>query len=424
MIFINFRKKFSRVIGYIFCAFLLIVCIIVVVAAAAFGSRDTVKIFGYNLYIVEKDGFEKAPKGSAVIVKKTTAFDLDVGNLVLYEEAEDPNDCAMGYVTEINVIDGAFFLNVDDGNEIAEVPEARLVGSADYSSVFVGAAVRFIKTPFGIFCVAVMPCLALIMYDIIRAAASNMPEPEVEPQIKNRYDEIVTQRNISVKSDGKAAYSRNPKNNDAPEANEVLFKYPKKSETSSTPAPKRTDRPIIPLTNRTSENVSPIDISQNNIKKRVNPAAINREPATPETVGIGRYVQNAQNAKTAEEPDVSGSKTTELPKLNKDIAKNDTRDAFFTQTDTPSAAARSKDEQDRLPGKGPAPQIGRQIPKRSSGDDDEPVIKRPKTSGKRSTQILASKRVEDLFSDDEDDVRDKNRINNDVVDDIISGFRK
>lgn len=421
MIFINFRKKFSRVIGYIFCAFLLILCIIFVIAAAAFGSRDTVKFFGYNLYIVEKDGFEKAPKGSAVIVKKTTAFELDVGNLVLYEEADDPNDCAMGYVAEINIIDGAFFLNVDDGTEIVEVPEVRLVGSADYSSVFVGAAISFIKTPFGIFCVAVMPCLALILYDIIRAAAAKMPEPEVEPQIKNRYDEVVTQRNISIKSDGKAAYSRNSKDNNVSAANDVLFKYPKKAETSAAPSPKRSERPIIPLTNRDPENVSPIDISQNNVKKRVNPAAINREPATPENVGVGRYVQNA---KSVEELDPSASKTTELPKLNKDNTKNDARDAFFTQTTSPTAAVRSNDDQDRLPGKGQAPQIGKQIPKRDSGDDEEPVIKRPKTSGKRSTQILASKRVEDLFSDDDDDVRDKNRINNDAVDDILSGFRK
>lgn len=421
MIFINFKKKFLRVIGYIFCAFLLIMCIVFVIAAAAFGSRDTVKFFGYNLYIVQTDGFEKAPKGSAVIVKKTTAFDLDVGNLVLYEEANDPNRCAIGYVTEINVIDGAFFLNVDDNTDIVEVPEARLVGSADYSSVIVGKAIGFIKTPFGIFCVAVMPCLALILYDIIRAAAANMPEPEVEPQIKNRYSEVVTQKNISVKSDGKAAYSHNSKDKSASTANDVLFSFPKKQESVSAAVPKRNERPIIPLTNRSTDSVTPIDISQNSVKKRVNPAAINREPATPENVGISRYVQNA---KSSEKPEFSESKTTELPKLNNDSAKRVSEDAFFTQTTSTSAAARSDGEQGISLKKGQAPQIGKQIPKRIADDEDTPVISHPKTTGKRSTQILASKSVNDLFSDDEDDVRDKNRIKNDVVDDILSGFRK
>lgn len=421
MIFINFKKKFFRVIGYIFCALLLILCIILVIAAAAFGSRNTVNIFGYNLYIVQADGFEMAPKGSAVIVKKTTAFELDVGKLVLYEEDNDSNECALGYVTEINVIDGAFFLKVNDSANVVEFPEARLVGSADYSSAFVGAAISFIKTPFGIFCVAVMPCLALILYDIIRAVAANMPDPEVEPQVKNRYDEIVTQKNISVKSDGKAAYSRSSKEKGSSAANDVLFNYSRKPEHSPAPVPKKEERPIIPLTNRDSENVAPLDISQNSVKKRVNPAAISRsEPATPENVGIGRYVQNA---KRGEDIDAEMSKTAELPNISKDIIKQDTRDAFFTQTTSTSASVRSDETQSLPPRKGQAPQIGRQIPKRVSDNEDDPVIKRPKTSGKRSTQILASKRVDDLISDD-DDVRDKNRIKDDVVDDILSGIRK
>lgn len=414
-IFINFKKKFFRVLGYVFCALLLIMCVILVVAAAAFGARNTVKIFGYNLYIVQSDSFEMAPKGSAVIVKKTTAFELDVGKLILYESENDPNNCELGYVTEISIVDGAFFLKASDGNASVEIPESRLVGTADYSSVLVGSVIGFIKSPFGIFCVAVMPCLALILYDIIRAAAASLPDPEVEPQLKNRNDEVVTQKNISVKSDGKAAYSRSASEKNASAANEVLFNYSGKAIKTDKPA--KEERPIIPLTDRTASEST----SQSAVKKRVNPAAINRdEPATPGNVGIGRYVQNSKNASAANDPD---SKTAELPKISMETAKRDTRDAFFTQTSAPSATTRNDDVQSLPPRTGQAPQIGRQIPKRVSDSEEEPVIKRPKTAGKRSTQILASKRVDDLFSDDED-VRDKNRIRDDVVDDILSGIRK
>ena len=161
----------------------------------------------------------------------------------------------------------------------------------------------------------------------------------------------------------------------------------------------------------------PLDISQNSVKKRVNPAAIKPAPVTPENVGISRYVQNA-----APPEEVSLSKTTELPKVNskpdKDTAK---QDAFFTQTTSASAAFRSNEEHIRISGQ--APQIGKQITKRPVLEEDEPVVKRPKTSGKQSAQILASKRVDDLFSDDDDD-RDKNRIKDDVVDDILSNIRK
>lgn len=393
---------------------MLILCIILIISAAAFGSRNTVNIFGFNLYIVQSDGFERAPKGSAVIVKKATAYELDAGKLVLYEQADNSAECELGYVTQVNIIDGIFYLKVSDNTTTVDIPESRLVGRADYSSVFVGSVINFIKTPFGVFCIAVMPCIALILYDIIRAAASRMPEPEVEPQIKNRYDEIVTQKNISVKSDGKAAYSRNGTDKDSSAANGVLFNYSKKS-------PKPAERPIIPLTNRSSEGVNSLDNSHNNIKKRVNPAVINRaEPATPENIGIGRYVQNAKRDKNFDD---QPSKTAELPDIGKDTVKRDARDAFFTQTTSPSAAVRADDPQSLPPRKGQAPQIGRQIPKRVSGDEDEPVMKPRRTSGKRSTQILASKRVDDLISDDED-VREKKRLNDDIVDDILSGIKK
>ncbi|MDE7230686.1 MAG: hypothetical protein K2N56_09420 [Oscillospiraceae bacterium] len=375
------------------------------------------KIFGFNLYIVQTDGFERAPKGSAVIVKKTTAYELDAGKLILYEQANDPSKCALGYVTEVTVNDGTYYLKVSDNIETVDVPESRLVGSADYSSVMVGTVISFIKTPFGIFCVAVMPCLALILYDIIRAAASRMPDPEVEPQLKNRSDEVVTQKNISVNSDGKAAYSRSAKDKNSSAANDVLFNYSPKTAKQQKPA----DRPIIPLTDKSTDTVKPMDISQNSVKKRVNPAAISRsEPTTPENVGISRYVQNSKRDTVSDDPT---SKTAELPNITKETVKRDSRDAFFTQTSSPSAAVRPDDPQSLPPRKGQAPQIGRQIPKRVSGGEDEPVVKRQKTAGKRSTQILASKRVDDLISDD-DDVRDKNRIRDDIVDDILSGIRK
>lgn len=163
-----------------------------------------------------------------------------------------------------------------------------------------------------------------------------------------------------------------------------------------------------------------MDNSQNGVKKRVNPAAINRtEPVTPENIGIGRYVQNAKPNKNIED---KLSKTAELPDIGRDTAKREMRDAFFTQTSAPSAAVRD-DDTSLPPRKGQAPQIGRQLPKRVNDAEDEPVIKPRRTSGKRSTQILASKRVDDLISDDED-VRDKKRLNDDIVDDILSGIKK
>lgn len=436
MIHINFRAKFFRVVGYVFCAVMLAVCILLIVAAAGFGSREVVNVFGYNIYIVQAEGFNKAPKGSAVIVKKASAFGIESGKLILYEKGGEGEQYALGYVKEPHVADGVYYLTVTDNVSIIEVPEVRLVGTADYSSEFVGSVINFIKTPFGIFCIAVMPCVALVLYDFIRASAKNRPEPEVEPQIKNTRGEVVTQKNISVKGDGKAAYSRTESGGSAAEADGVLFNYsPKKQKKEET---SKNERPIIPLTDRTSPDVSrnipktseiPRSGGLGPAPKQVNPGVLPNMPKTPDTVGISRYIGNSQNDSMIRNDQDLQDKTAELPKIGKN---RDPGDAFFAQTTSTSAVIHKNGEQPTKSSKGvtAAPQIGRQLSKRPVSELNEEesnqrgeVIPPPRTSGRRSTQILASKRVSDLI-DDDDDVRGhgNNRSNDSIVDDIIAGI--
>lgn len=426
MIHINFREKFFRVVGYVFCTIMLVVCVLLIVAAAGFSSREVVNVFGYNIYIVQAEGFYKAPKGSAVIVKKASAFNIEAGKLILYEKGGEGDQYALGYVKEPHVADGVYYLTVTDNVSILEVPEVRLVGTADYSSEFVGSVINFIKTPFGIFCIAVMPCLALVLYDFIRASAKNRPEPEVEPQIKNYREEVVTQKNISVKGDGKAAYSKTESGGSAAETDGVLFNYsPKKQPPREVP---KNERPIIPLTDRTSPDASlnipkktdiPHSGSSEPAPKRVNPGALPDMPKTPDNVGISRYIDNSQDGKSLNS---TQDKTAELPKIKKN---RDTGDAFFAQTTSTSAVIPKNNST--------APQIGRQIPKRSAEQQNKDensrrseTIPHPRTAGRRSTQILASKRVSDLIDDDDDNSYGRghgnNRSNDSIVDDIISGI--
>lgn len=400
--FINFAKNFLRITGYVLCAILLVVTIFLIICAAAFGSKDTVEVFGSNIYIVQADGFEKAPKGSAILVQKTTAFKLSEGKLVLYSTGSEVNDCALGYVKNIYVVDGQYYLTVSDGEFSSEVAETRLIGRADYSSAAIGAVIRFLRTPFGLFCVAVLPCIALILYDIIRTAASRLPDPEVEPQYKSFADDADL---------NKAINKRRAAVNKAEMDDSVLFTYGKKNAANKLTS--KNNRPIIPLTDHSDDkrySNSPKSVS----KSRVNPAAIKpdldksaeKKPSTPENIAVSRYIKNTENSS------VSG-KTAEIPQ----IPAPDTSDAFFTQT---VSSPISKG----IPKSNNAPQIGKQIPKRPKVEEEETDITRsPKAAGKRSSQILASKRVEDLI-DDDDDVRSKKRITNTMVDDIMSGIRR
>lgn len=48
----------------------MILCILLIIASSMFGAKKTVDIFGSNIYLVETDDIQSAPKGSAVLVKK------------------------------------------------------------------------------------------------------------------------------------------------------------------------------------------------------------------------------------------------------------------------------------------------------------------------------------------------------------------
>lgn len=380
---------------------MILLCIFLIVCSAAFNSKDTVGAFGANIYIVQTDGYDKAPKGSAVLVQKTTAFQLSEGKLVLYTVNSESTQCALGYVENIYVVDGQYYLTVTAGDTTAEISEQRLVGRADYSSKTLGAVLTFIKTPFGIFCVAVLPCIALILYDVIRAAASRLPDPEVEPLYKNvgetgNLDKAVAnRRSISVNSDGKASYSKRKPDN-ASSGEDVLFTYGKRKNPAAA-------RPIIPLTDKKPEPDKPAPAQKPKLDTTSAPPS---KPTTPENIALGRYASMSENGKSA-------SSAPQIPRSGSD-------DAFFAQT---SKSPLSKG----IPKHNDAPQIGRQVSKRQKSETEsagEAEMPRPaKTAGKRSSQILASKRVEDLIDDDDDD-RSKKRVTNSMVDDIMSGMKK
>lgn len=410
--FINLTKKFFRVFGYVLCALMLIVTVFLIICAAAFGTKNVVDVFGANIYIVQMDGFDKAPKGSAILVQKTTAYDLSEGKLVLYSTGSSVNECTLGYVKNIYVVDGQYYLTVSDGTMSSEVGENRLIGRADYSSVFVGTVIEFIKTPFGVFCIAVLPCIALILYDIIRTAASRLPDPEVEPQYKNYSGETgnlekaaANRRSISVNSDGRASYSKNIQQKTS-SGESVLFSYGQKKSVP------QNNRPIIPLVDREPTKSAPQN--QPTEKPKINPAVMPKTAETPENIAVSRYISNSQNAALQLSSITSEGNTAEIPQL----PKRDNGDAFFAQT-TSSSLSKG------IPTANNAPQIGRQITKRPRTDVSDSAndsVRTPKSAGKRSSQILASKRVEDLIGDD-DDIRSKKRITNTMVDDIMSDIK-
>ena len=197
-------------------------------------------------------------------------------------------------------------------------------------------------------------------------------------------DEFSSQTGISVSADGKGTYSRNAAKS-GKAADDVLFSYAARQKKAE-----REQRPIIPLTDKKPSEPAP---------RKTAPVV---KPITENDVNTFK-VEIPSEKVTTRKKGTEGSpkreKTEELPIFQ----KNDASDAFFTQSKVP--------------------QISKHLPKKLSvpeeNRDEEKTAAFPnRASTKRSSQIIANKRVEDLMKDD-DDKRDKNRYE---IDDILSGI--
>lgn len=391
------NKKIFRVLGYIFCGLLICLCILLVVASSMFSAQKTVDVFGVNVFVVDNDDIPSAPKGSAVLVKKGDCADLEVGKLVLYIKADAYDTPTLGYVRELEARDGVYYVTVSYKDSTYEFPESMLIGRADYSSKFWGGVIGFIKTPLGIMLVAVLPCVALILYDIIRTAAANRPAPEVIPIVKNADEELPhSDIKLSVDNDGKARYDKDRSLKRLPKDNDILFNYSGKQKAVKKEIP-RNERPIIPLTDKKPQSSAPKTGGSEKTGKFFDV----RLPAD------GSSVTETATAQIERPSD----KTAELPAMSE---KKANRDAFFAQ---PSV------------GRQAAPQIG--APRRagqSNASAEESAqtpsrAKPEKTAGKRSTQIIASKSFDDLLADDDDTSYSGSRSDK-AVDEILAGLNR
>lgn len=348
---------------------MLAACILLTYISMAFSAEETVNLFGVNIYVVADDSIPTVPEGSAVIVNPCAPYEVNAGKLVLYKNNER---LSLGYGKNYSVLDGVYQITIFENDREVVISENNLIGKAEFSSELLGKIIRFVKSPLGVLCLAVVPCLVLIIYDIIRAIALRRPLPEVVPQVKNKSEEPRhSSRTISVSSDGKGTYSRSSggKSN-AQAADEVLFTYTAKQKRVE-----KKETPIIPLTERAK--------TEPPVKAR------NAGALRPDVPTTNKYAKSS--AQVVRNSAVSDSNSEQ-------------GDAFFSQS--------------------AVPQIQRSVYSRTtknntsenSGERDD--IPRPqKTSAKRSTQIIANKNVDDLMKDDED-IRDKSRYND------TTGFNK
>lgn len=236
--FINSGKKIARVIGLTVASLLGVIFLLMVISAAAFGSAGTVGVFGFNLFICDSSDYDSIPAGSAVISTSCAPYDLEEGNLVLYTtDPEDKNaPLAMGYYADFKMTDGVYYLHLVNNSDSTVISEDALIGKAGWCSPFLGAFIRFVRTPWGVLVMAVIPCALLILFDVLRVKTYEKPIPEVIPQVKNQ-DDRPAQPQLTVGESGGASYKRNPSGKPSVSADSVLFTFDSAKNSMMNPVP-------------------------------------------------------------------------------------------------------------------------------------------------------------------------------------------
>lgn len=365
------------------CVLLLVLCVGMIILSVMFGSESVVGIFGRNIYISETDEFENVPMGSAVIVESCTADEVEIGNLVLYKTTGEISAPRLGYTQAVTASDGVYSLTVSDSAGEHFVSESALVGVAAWSSEFLGGFITFMISPLGICLIAVLPCVALIIFEIIRTAASKLPPPEVVPMVKNTPEEEQPSK-LSVKSDGSAAYLPRGEAKPASAADSVLFKYKTSTERYQ---PQRRSNDV------------PVHLTDTPAKPAEAPAAKPEEPAkVPISVAARRYVDSTLKPASP----VSG-KTAELPQ----IPQKKQSEAFFTQSSAPQIGGR------RPADKGARSVIELEDALASARKGSQHTAPAESRDWRRNVSSSA------LIADDEDDSADKGRYE---VDNILAGL--
>lgn len=425
--FINLGKKIIRGVGIAVCILLAALCVLMMVTSAAFGSAQTVSVFGFNLFICESGDYDTVPAGSAVITTSCAPYDLEEGNLVLY--STDPMDrnakLAMGYYADFKMNDGVYYISLVNGSESTVISENALIGKAGWCSAFLGEFISFTKTPWGVFVMAVIPCALLLLFDLLRRKYSEQPIPEIIPQVKNKAEEQ-SEPQFSVGESGSASYRRNPVGKQKSTADSVLFTFDsKKPSAPKTSTPTMSDAAVLSLLNspavkpdRTPSDTAEKAAAKQDLQEKAAVAAAAQssavKPTVPAPVAAKRYIDNTVNpfVKESVKPEAApkttkpaADKTAELPELPKK-PKQKRSDAFFAQSE--------------------APQIGRGLTGRQSRsiiDLEDALATAPSRgakpeNGRRSADILAAKNRSELITED-DDSRDKSRYE---VDDILAGL--
>ena len=178
-------KIFYVIFGFIDIC-LLVATVFLLAAALLFRGGSAPALFGHYVFLAETDAFSAVKKGSALIVDPVELQEIAPGNIIIFTDEEGSD--RIGEVQSNSSDDGVYTFTVrTDIESKITVGQSHIVGKGIYYSEFLGAIVSFATSPAGVCLIAILPCAAFVIFEIVGIVKRRAPLPEVAT-VKKQYE--------------------------------------------------------------------------------------------------------------------------------------------------------------------------------------------------------------------------------------------
>ena len=180
------NSKVSYILFGVIDGLLVLATLVLLFFSIAYRGSLAPKLFTHRVYIMDTEAFSLVKKGSAVIADRVNFDQILPGNIVIFTDESEKT--SVGEVQKANFENDVYTYSVkNDAGNILTVGQSHILGKGMYYSEFLGALVSFATSPWGVLCIAILPCTAFVIWEVVSAVKRKAPQPTVDT-IKKQYE--------------------------------------------------------------------------------------------------------------------------------------------------------------------------------------------------------------------------------------------